>query len=557
MVVVALGLMLGGCGDESTNVEEPVGDLAEAVCGLVYSCCSGGEAAALLGPYVTAEDCAERLVNSASLAPGTSLSLGAFGGGSVQLPNLADLQRAIDDGRTEVDREAVDACLALIQATECNAIEDDVPPEGCVAPEPVEPTPCDEDQLFIGKVGDGGECSSPGQSFECKTGLACRSGGATGVTGACVEPGDVSDLCFFDAECNEDLYCSQLDGTCQVPRLESETCVYANPDDLDPPSGTLLIECAIGLSCDPVTDTCVAPCQRGATCFGDAQCDQEAGLQCVINRCDLPRAVGLPCGSDDDCETDRCGFDPELSEFVCIDKLANGESCFGADADCTSGFCDTSVFECAAQVTPPGLCPSARDVQCGTSYCETTFVFCSSDAECVGSGSCDLVSGICDYYCVALRADGATCDRSGQCQSETCVGGFCRTIPLADGESCNFNGECESGFCGLELTRVCTQLPLSNGSACSSSSHCDSGVCFLGQCDQGLSQGDRCDLGGPPCGRDLYCDGAESPISCVPFREAGEDCEGSFQCRGSCSVLFGRTMCDVTPADGAAVCDGA
>jgi hypothetical protein len=557
VVMVALGLAIGACGDGSTNVEEPVGNLADAVCDLVFGCCTGGEAAVLVGPYVTVDDCAERLVNSATLAPGSTINLGAFGGGSIVLPNLADLQRAIDDGRTEVDNDAVAACLAVIEATGCNTIEDEEPPTGCVPPEPVEETPCDEDKLFIGTVGDGGQCSSPGTSFECKPGLACRSGGATGVNGACVEPGDVNDLCFFDAECKQELYCSQFDGTCQIPKAEGETCVYSNPDDPDPPAATLLVECAETLSCDPVTDTCVAACQRGASCFSDLQCDEDAGLQCIIGRCGLPRGIGLPCNANDDCESDRCDFDPNVSEFVCVAKLANGDACNGDDADCASGFCDTTVFECAAQVAPPGLCPSARDPQCADSYCETTTVFCTSDTECVGSGTCDLVSGICEYYCVALRADGAACTRGGQCQSETCVNGFCRTVPLADGEPCNFASECESEFCGFELTRVCTRLPLANGGACTSGTQCSSGLCFAGQCDTGLGDGDRCDQAGtPPCGRDLYCDTESSPIACVPVREAGEGCASSVQCRGACTIAFGRTMCDATPAEGAAVCDG-
>jgi hypothetical protein len=196
-------------------------------------------------------------------------------------------------------------------------------------------------------------------------------------------------------------------------------------------------------------------------------------------------------------------------------------------------------------------------MQCADGYCETTYVSCSSDPECVGSGLCNLTYGRCEYYCVALRNDGAICDSYFQCDSGACVDGFCRTLPLVDGSPCTSPGQCESGFCGYDEPRVCESLPLASGKRCTSPEQCESGVCFDAACVAGLTDGQPCDDPfQPPCARDLFCDATEDNPLCTPVLEAGQECEASYQCRQSCTLRFGRYVCDATPAQDAAVCDG-
>jgi hypothetical protein len=156
------------------------------------------------------------------------------------------------------------------------------------------------------------------------------------------------------------------------------------------------------------------------------------------------------------------------------------------------------------------------------------------------------------------------CDISAHCASGACINdqfgqGFCRTLPLVDGQPCTFDSQCESEFCGLDTNRVCQSLPLANGERCGFNGHCESDICHFGtggsRCDPGLSVDERCDLAGdPPCGSELFCDPDPEPPACTDVFDAGEACEGSFQCRGSCINVFGRLLCDATPPEDGAVC---
>lgn len=548
------------------DVESDARELVDEICDLTFRCCSRGEVDLFFGPFVDRDSCAERLQNSANLAAYTVVAL-PFENAAVSVPNLAVLQRAVDEGRADIDEDALAECLDLLGQLECNGPLADAPaeePDGCEPPpEPVD-SPCNLEALVIGLVGDGGDCSSPGVSLECTEGLACRAVDSLGVDGVCVAPGGVDDYCFSDGECDEELYCSVLDGTCQEPKGEGEVCAYGDPEDPSPSPDTLLIECAEGLSCDPITDLCVAPCQLGAQCAGDDDCDAEAGLSCIVGRCDRPRPAGLPCSDAADCaEGLRCAVDESNpGRNVCQERLADGETCQPyAHVDCASGYCDLLTSRCAPASEPGGVCPSAESAQCDGGYCETGFVYCDDDTDCTGSGSCNLSLGRCEYYCIALQPDGSTCTGDGQCASNACVDGFCRTVPLASGQPCTFDSQCASGFCSLDAERVCADLPLPNGSTCSSPLQCDSGVCHQNQCQAGLAEGADCSSTlDPPCGKGLYCHYSEiagqAPL-CAPLRGPGEPCDGSFQCHGGCTIRYGRRMCDATVAQDEAVCDGA
>lgn len=564
---LSLALTATACG--GPEPEDVAKDLATEICELSFRCCTGGEVGYHFGPFVTSEDCADRLTNSASLADELTRNIEMFENIHFRVPNLHALSRAVGEGRTEVDEDAVDACLEYLRSTECNALEEI--PDVCVPPELLPVNPCDPEVLFRGKLGEGDSCSSPDISFECKEGLACRVPEGTGVaTGACVALGGVGDYCFDDDECNvtEDLYCSLFDGTCQKPSQVGEVCAYADRDS-PAPSGEPIIRCAYGLSCDPVSDTCVAPCERGAACFADIGCDAEAGLFCIGGRCDTPRAEGLPCDIDENCQEGLLCL-PSAAEFgalLCTQPLAVGDDCSpaGGHDDCESGFCDPGpeldVYECGPAVEPGGKCPTELHQQCDEGYCDNIATTgCTDNAQCSISGECDFrfgSSGYCVPHCVPARNDGQTCLNDFECVSGECISGTCRTLPLADGQGCELDTDCESLYCGVDFPRVCDTPPLPNGTACSDGFYCESGICFNGECSQGLTEGSTCgDFGQAPCGPELYCDPRENPPACAPILDTGAECLDDFQCRGFCVDKFGRSVCDDTPPLNGLVCDG-
>jgi hypothetical protein len=556
-----LAVCLSACGGSSADPQEVADDLAVALCELSFRCCTTGEVHYFLGHYVTAEDCADRLVNAASVQTAFSFSLELFEESGIFLPNLAALDQAVEDGRTTVDRDQVDACLEKLQAVECNALEAE--PDMCVPPELNVDDPCDPLLMFDGKVAEGGRCSSVGFSFECERGLVCRAVSALGTDGACVAPGEVGDYCFADSECGLDLYCSQLDGTCQLFGQPGEVCAYADPDDPAPGEDTLLIRCDEGLSCDPVTDRCVAPCERGSGCAGDIDCDGEAGLICIVGRCDSLRGAGLPCGDDLHCETGLI-CRPSLAQggvFLCSEPLANNEFC-QANPDCESGFCDPLQSRCSPSVNPGEPCPSYNHAECREGYCSDTIAnngvpACDANPDCsTGSNMCDLGAGECVPVCVPRKEDGQTCTFGAnyECLSDQCVNGTCRTLPLENGQECDSGEQCESGFCGYD--GLCDMLPLPDGKLCLLDGECESAVCFEGQCTPGLQEGSECGGFQPDCANDLYCDFEELPPVCVPVLETGEVCKTDDECRGFCVLRLGRMVCDPTPPVNGMICDG-
>ncbi len=549
-------LLPTACGSKR-SAQSAAEDLFTEVCAHVRGCCSPGEADFYLGPYTDDETCVERLVEAGRRAGGVTLAAGPHLPAPLSIPNLEALDDAISRDRLGIDGAALDACLQWLRELPCNTAG--APdPDACAPPEEVE-TPCRIELIFRGQVSSGGGCSSPGTTLECKEGLACHAFDSLGTLGVCGTIGEIDDFCFIDGECRQGLYCQQLDGTCQTPRQVGEDCRYADPDDPSPPASTLLVECAPGLSCDPLTDVCVAPCQQGATCVADDDCDEAQGLLCILSRCDVPRALGLPCSTDAHCEAGyRCENNPtDPSTRVCLPLIADGQPCpFGGHNECGSGFCHPIGGVCLPQVAPPGLCASGLDFQCLDSWCDTTFVSCAISSECPTSMTCNTLEGRCEYSCLALLADGAACLRSTQCASGACVDDVCRTLPVPDGGACAANFECASGFCNYEAPRVCEQLPLADGRTCAAGDQCASGVCFDLMCGPGLSEGESCDDPlGPPCGPDLYCDDEAAPV-CQSVRDTGGTCEADYQCRGDCTIAWSRPMCDPTPAVGTAICDG-
>jgi hypothetical protein len=565
--------------DTDTDTGEPLDpnpaspqmrELFEAACDLALRCCSRGEVDYFLGPWIDEESCTDRLFDVATVSGAAIIDLASLAGlsdVSLLVPNLAALDQAVQEGRVVVDEEALAECRAHLGGVGCNVAEDT---DGCQPlPSPPEESPCDLDNLFVGQLAEGEVCTSLGDvSLDCAPGMICGVGLGLGIEGRCVAVKQEHESCSVDAECDDGLYCAPVDGTCQRPRVEGEVCVFADREDPSPSPETLLLGCTADLSCDPITSTCVARCQSGAGCFVDAECDDAQGLICILGRCGVPRAGGLPCENDDDCEDGlQCGYDIfDPTSLVCIAPKPNNATCL-AHAECESDFCHPDSLRCAPQVALGSACPSGESAQCDGGACvqEEPLTFCTGPADCPITGVCDAFSGACGTYCIEARPDGATCIADSECSSDACIAGFCRTRPLAIGVACEQADDCASSFCSYDSPRVCADLPLDLGSPCLINEECESEVCFASavgtpQCVAGAEAGEPCgDFDLPPCNPNrYYCDFEDEDLPvCAPLKETGEVCEGADECRGDCALQHSRLLCTPAAPEDEAVCDGA
>jgi hypothetical protein len=573
LVLGAMGLQLVmGC-STSTQLSEPrAREIAQAVCDFGARCCSAGERAYYLGPFVGEGDCADRMVDSAALD--TEPSFGFGPSARVYLPNLAALDRALRDGRVHLNRAAFDACIDWMEQQECSVPSPMIDEDVCDPPA-VEESPCDVDLIVEGRVREGGACSGATSSFECRDDMVCLTDSSSlGEEGACAAPQIEGETCFSDSECAADLYCSYLDGTCKVPAGLGDACQYSDDTLENPEEDLLLIRCEEGLTCSILTSTCVALCERGSSCFSDVACGEDTGLVCVeagegAGVCDQPRTAGTRCAEQDDCQaTLRCVYDVDTDQSFCRAKLPNGDPCDG-DAECASDVCAYNAvaleYQCIAPRAIAATCDSNKECTSGfcTGVCTATVAngaACSSGqtAQCT-TGYCAYDEAQADYYCVAYRADGAACIGDHQCASDACVAGVCASPPLVDGSGCDSSFDCASRFCNTaEDTWTCRTPPLANDTACNSSAFCESGVCFEGTCQTGAAAGASCaafdDL---PCDPNVaFCDTDLDEPVCTTYRAPGESCSRGSECRGACNIRWGRQMCDASPNPGAAICDG-
>jgi hypothetical protein len=594
LLLVPLAASCGSSDRKYSPITPTIRQFAQGLCDAAFRCCTPGEVGWYFAPFITAANCTDRVVAASEVSPDIRLDSNANGALafaplkqlSVLIPNMGALDRAVRDGRTEIDGKALQACLDFLGKLECNKPPEKPDDTTCKPPDPpADPGPCDPSKLFVGKLKEGDTCTSGGASFECGPGLLCVEAGELGVTGQCVHAGQVGEPCFRDSDCDSSLYCSMLDGTCEKRHAEGEPCAYADHLDPSPDPATLLVKCREDLSCDPITDTCVAHCQQGAACSSDLECDQTQNLTCIGEssgggRCDVPRAAGLPCDAHADCADGlHCSMDPGDTQKVCHDGLDVGTPCVD-HVECKSKFCSPTTRVCAPQVPAGNACPSGQDAECDGGYCQDGGTYCTADTDCTAPSKCDPVLGQCTSVCIAFKPEGAICTTDRECapgsdptKPPACVAGFCRTPPLLDGQQCSSDDQCQSQFCGLDTPRTCTLLPLPVGAHCGNGSQCETLLCFgsdLAQptCTTGRSEGDLCDptdptqIGCDP--RSFYCNTEQDPPRCAAFLETGDECRTGMQCRsGSCEVpdspvtgQEGRKLCAPAAKPQAAVCDG-
>lgn len=494
---LASSLCLTGCSkDGYEDAREDTKPLVDAACGWMFACCSTDELSYQLGDFtVNAGNCSERLLDAISTGVPLELEQDLSDDPAEALLILA---LSINEGRVEVDEDAVSACAAATSTMACNMVESIDPNTSCTPEDQIPPDPCDPEDMFVGVQELGEPCDGP---WECAAGLRCVDFGLAGV---CAQRSAAGEFCFADNECADALVCDWQTGTCSAGAPLGQTCAFTDP--ANPVPGTESIRCAEGLSCDPVGLTCVGGyCSPGANCgdiFNDSDCPE--GYLCVGNfatapTCQQPGDAGSPCSKPEDCSTGAC----DLNTETCIELLADGTPC-GFNDECSSGFC--SVGLCSPSAANGQPCPSLDPSECGDGYC-------------------DSISDPLNPVCAAYASEGGACPNGNECDPEamlSCVDGTCLMPPFAD------------------------------GTTCFDSSQCESQVCFMGVCSAGLPAGSSCttDGTGEPCELGAFCETADGSFdgTCAALRRSGESCLNDNQCWGSCVVRFGEQMCDATPA---------
>lgn len=259
-----------------------------------------------------------------------------------RFPVCDGVAASIAAGRVTLRREALPACLQLIDGMACDAFLRGLVPD----------FPCPE--VLIGAVPSGGHCF---QDLDCADpeGQSCLGGDACRAT--CHPRRSPGDACAASAECGTGLLCG---GTCVRRALDGEPCGaglgmcalglactagLCAPQIPDAPCSGGLLECGLSLRCDPQNDTCQpnlvpsAPCAPGA-CLAGASCrsvSNDAQAICVPNP-----AVGQACSvalsgtelvEEAVCNGGYCDRSPGALSGTCQPYKNVGDSC-AADKEC-------------------------------------------------------------------------------------------------------------------------------------------------------------------------------------------------------------------------------
>jgi hypothetical protein len=235
-----------------------------------------------------------------------------------------------------------------------------------------------------------------GRSEDC-----CNSQCVDGVCSA-QQPSGFS--CTSDADCFSG-HCSAL-GVCQI---NGQICYPTNPGDPGP-------------NCEELG--CTADGEKGS-----AGADCCSGLLNADGYCATlgSRAPGLPCATDLECGSLRCGPD-----CTCLRQE-------GLRLDWPDGMECNSGEQCAG-----GLCDLTARCR---STCAAAGEACDGDADCCG-GMCGS-AGIC--VSLACSVGGAPCDVDTDCCSGECVGGSCPGPGCRDtGRTCTRDEQC----CGSRCLRA-------------------------------------------------------------------------------------------------------
>lgn len=312
--------------------------------------------------------------------------------------------------------------------------------------------------------------------------------------------------CFFDDDCDDNLFCNG-----------DESCVGGQCEPGTPP-------CQAPLTCSESLDECVscvadADCDDGVFCNGDEACVDALCIPgenpCPDQFCDDGLGACVECLLDEHCvDTDEC-----------------------TDDACVGGTCDHFSVLCL----PPDQC-DPEDGQCKE---------CLSNADCSGGQTCVLPDGVCGG-CVNDQA----CDDQNPCTDDACVASTCRNEanfdPCDDGIYCNGDDHCADATCSqhsgspcqtgqtcVEELQVCGCVVDSD---CDDDNDCTDDACLGNQCQHVNNTG--------PCDDGAFCNGEDTCADGVCSQHGGSPCDDDNPCTDDtcvadqCSHVDNNNPCD-------------
>jgi hypothetical protein len=321
-LVLAIAVVLAGCGDDGGGGDIPIDGLASAV---VSKYCSIYVTCGLIDDNATCR----------AIFPDTDID--------------PDLIAAVKAGKIIYHSDKARECLNSIGGTcDQNSFFDTGDREAC-------------DQTFEGTVHAGGQCALDEEcvSQNCDVPScpdACCQGMCVGDA-APVRP-HVGEACGQVAQGScVDSFCDDTTMLCTAYLATGQVCMYDDQCATRNCNGTCMTlpgtgeactgSCRdIGDTCSATSMTCVAVGLTNDPCMSNDDCSPI--YRCTSNMtCQLGPRLGEPCGTQTLSCIDRSYCEPTTMQ--CTAPKADGAACTG-DSQCASRNCDATTNTCT---TPP------------------------------------------------------------------------------------------------------------------------------------------------------------------------------------------------------------
>jgi hypothetical protein len=288
----------------------------------------------------------------------------------------------------------------------------------------------------------------------------------------------------------------------------------------------------LGSRTQPVHDAAHTPDggdgEAGAldTCANATLDEGETAIDCGGDKC-RPCGLGLPCGDDDDCNSELCSGNVCRSATCRNDELDGDETdkdCGGSCLPCADGLHCSVGAHCQSRVcTASGFCETAK--------CTDTVKNGEETSEDCGGGTCDKCS------------NGASCEIARDCMSDFCVESADKTERTCASPDCG-----DDTLNGSETDEDCggTCPGCAPGLRCNVDKDCLSLVCTMSVDGVGLCEP-------PTCGDETQNQGEAAPDCGGPCKGCPADtpCSKPEDCA---DLVCKALVTDASPTCAAATC---
>jgi hypothetical protein len=266
---------------------------------------------------------------------------------------------AFDSDKAKFDGGKAQSCVDAIADSSCDLTDESqrVLPEVC-------------DEIASGTLHAGDACTVGAQciSQRCtiqNCGMACCPGTCSGDAAPVIAK--VGESCQR-SRCTTGTFCNNVNAICTALKPAGSTCSFQSECDY----GTACIGAGetgictklphlgeactdfctdFGSICDPTSHICVKVVLAGEACLGQGEASNCSPLfTCDAGRCSAGIALGATCAADDHCADDRafCDVADGALTGTCVLPKANGMPC-QLDPDCDSVFCDFDTSRCVEE----------------------------------------------------------------------------------------------------------------------------------------------------------------------------------------------------------------